>query len=190
MAEINADWCLVERVKAGDDQAFATLMERYKRPVLNFVYRMVGDAGEAEDIAQEVFVRAYQAMGKPSFRRAKAEFSTWLFQVARHAAIDWLRRQKRRKVESLTELEENGAGLAVNGRTAESEIARKEVGLQVAAAVARLPEEQKTAFVLAEYEERSYAEIAAIMQCSLKAVELRLYRARQFLRRRLAHLMA
>ncbi|MBI2437236.1 MAG: sigma-70 family RNA polymerase sigma factor [Lentisphaerae bacterium] len=190
MAEIHADWSLVERVKAGDDSAFEALMARYKSPVLNFVYRMIGDAGEAEDIAQEVFVRAYQAMRLPRLRRQKAQFSTWLFQVARHAAIDCLRRRKRQPTESLTALEENGARLADSSRAADGEIALKEVGAQIALAVARLPEDQKTAFLLAEYQDQPSAEIAAIMQCSTKAVELRLYRARQFLRGQLAHLLS
>ena len=82
MAEINVDWSLVEQVKAGDDRAFDAMMARYKRPVMNFVYRMIGDAGEAEDLAQDVFVRAYQNIRKPGFHQTTGAFSTWLFQVA------------------------------------------------------------------------------------------------------------
>lgn len=189
MAQIHADWDLVERVKGGDERAFDTLMERYKRPVLNFIYRLIGEAGEAEDIAQEVFVRTYQTIRKSGIRRQQAEFSTWLFQVARHAAIDWLRRRRRQKTESLDALEENGASAAISTRTADCEMALKEVGEQIALAVGRLPEDQQTAFVLAEYLDKPQAEIAAIMNCSSKAVELRLYRARQFLRGQLKHLL-
>ena len=189
MAQINADWTIVEQVKAGDDRAFDALMARYKRPVMHFVYRMIGDADEAEDLAQDVFVRAYQNIRKPGFHQTTGAFSTWLFQVARNAAIDCLRRRKRRPVESLTTLEEDGANVAVTERTADREIAVKEIGEQIAAAVALLPADQKTAFILLEYQELSYAEIAAIMKCSEKSVELRLYRARRFLRGRLAHLL-
>lgn len=189
MAEINVDWSLVEQVKAGDDRAFDALMLRYKRPVLHFVYRMIGDAGEAEDVAQEVFVRAYRNIRKPGFQQTTGAFSTWLFQVARNAAIDCLRRRKRHPTEPMTTLEEDGENVAVTARTADKVIAVKEVGEQIAAAVAMLPEDQKTAFILSEYQELSYAEIAVIMKCSEKSVESRLYRARQFLRGRLAHLL-
>jgi DNA-directed RNA polymerase specialized sigma24 family protein len=94
-AEANA-WEWVEQVRGGNHRAFDAVMARYKRPVLNFAYRMIGDATEAEDVAQDVFVRAYHSMLKPGFRRTTAEFSTWLFQVTRNAALDCLRRRKRR----------------------------------------------------------------------------------------------
>lgn len=203
MAEINVDWSLVEQVKAGDDRAFDALMLRYKRPVLHFVYRMIGDAGEAEDVAQAVFVRAYQHIRKPGFQQTTGAFSTWLFQVARNAAIDFLRRRKRRPdhndirrgviaggpTESLSAMEDDGRQVASRCAAADQEMANREIGEQIAAAVAMLPEDQKTAFILSEYQELSYAEIAAIMKCSEKSVESRLYRARQFLRGRLAHLL-
>ena len=188
MVEINVDWSLVEQVKAGDDRAFDALMARYKRPVIHFVYRMIGDAGDAEDLAQDVFVRAYQNMRKPGFHQTTGAFSTWLFQVARNAALDCLRRRKRHP-ESLTHGEEDGRNMAVTERTADSEISANEVGAQIAAAVAQLPEDQKTAVILSEYENLSYAEIAAIMKCSVKSVESRLYRAKQFLRDRLRDLL-
>jgi len=136
-----------------------------------------------------VFVRAYQNIRKPGFHQTTGAFSTWLFQVARNAAIDCLRRKKRHPAESLTTMEEDGENLAVTERTADREIAVKEIGEQIAAAVALLPEDQKTTVILSEYEDLSYAEIAAIMKCSEKSVELRLYRARIFLRGRLAHLL-
>lgn len=189
MSDEHTDWIIVEQVKAGDDRAFDALMARYKRPVINFVYRLIGDASEAEDLAQDVFVRAYQNIRKPEFHRTTGAFSTWLFQVARNAAVDCLRRRKRRPAESLTTLEEDGENLAVTARTADREIAVKEIGEQIAVAVALLPEDQKTAFLLLEYQELSYAEIAAIMQCSVKSVESRLYRAKQFLRDRLRDLL-
>ncbi len=184
-----AVWALVERVKAGDDDAFNVLMERYRRPVLNFVFRMIGDAGEAEDLAQEVFVRAYRNMRKPAFRRTGAAFSTWLFQIARNAALDCLRHRKRHPSESLDHLEDKGETSPDAGATAAAKVAARELGEQIAAAVARLPEDQRTAIILSEYEDLSYARIAAIMKCSEKSVEARLYRARRFLRKRLAHLI-
>ncbi len=180
---------MVERVRGGDNGAFDAVMERYKRPVLNFVYRMIGDASEAEDVAQDVFVRAYRAMLKPGFRRTTAEFSTWLFQVARNAALDCLRRRRRHPAESLAVLEAGGATIPAGGATAVEEVMARETGNRIAAAVARLPEDQRTALVLSEYEDLPHDRIAAIMQCSRKSVEARLYRARQFLRERLANLL-
>ncbi len=179
-------WGLVARVRGGDDDAFETLMKRYKRPVLNFVFRFIGDAAEAEDVAQDVFVRAYRNMHKPGFRRTTAEFSTWLFPVARNAALDCLRRRKRRPTTALATLEDGGESLVSGQATAAEDVAARETGAAIAAAVAMLPEDQRMAFILSEYEDLSYAQIAAAMACSTKSVEARLYRAKAFLRRRLA----
>ncbi len=97
----DAEWLLVERLRAGDDAAFDALMARYKRPILDFVYRMIGDATEAEDVAQDVFVRAYDGLRRRGFRRTSARLSTWLFQIARNAALDRVRWRRRHAVESL-----------------------------------------------------------------------------------------
>jgi len=185
----SADWNLVERVKAGDDRAFDALLARYRRPVLDFVYRMLGNEADAEDVAQGVFVRAYQAIRKPAFRQTAAAFSTWLFQIARNAALDDLRRRKRHPADSLDDLQEDGDLIGSREATARDVAAGKETGAQIAAAVALLPEDQRTTFILAEYEDLGYAEIAAIFKCSEKSVEARLYRARHFLRERLAPLL-
>lgn len=190
MNEPHSDWLLVAQVKAGADQAFDALMARYKQPILNFIFRMIGDATEAEDVAQDVFVRAYRAILKPGFHQTTAAFSTWLFQVARNAALDCLRSRKRHPAESLSALGDRGGAVPVTGLSADVEVAAKETGEQIAAAIALLPEDQRTATILAEYENRSYSEIAAILNCTPKSVEARLYRARQFLRRRLAHLLS
>ena len=170
------------QVKAGDDQAFNVILARYKRPILNFIFRMLGDATEAQDVAQDTFVRVYQGLKKPNFHQTTAAFSTWLFQVARHAALDCLRRRKRRPTTSLAALDDRGEAFASAGKTAPEEFAARETGAQIAAAVALLPEDQRTALILSEYEGLSYAEIAAVMNCSQKSVDARLYRARQFLR--------
>jgi RNA polymerase sigma-70 factor (ECF subfamily) len=189
VAVTDEDWTLVERVKTGDDRAFDALMERYKRPVLSFVFRMIGDATEAEDVAQDVFARAYQSIRKPGFHQTTAKFSTWLFQVARNAALDCLRRRKRHPAESLAAMDGNGNTMAGPERTAHEEAVARETGDQIAASVALLPEDQRAALILSEYEELSYAEIAAVLKCSQKSVEGRLYRARQFLRDRLRSLL-
>lgn len=183
-----AEHILVVRAQSGDEAAFSEILHRYRRPVLGFIYRMTGDLDAANDLAQEVFVRLWRGIGR--FRqRPGAAFSTWVFQVARNAALDWLRYRKRHPTVSLVMLDGQGESIAGAGRTAHEEIASKETGAQIAAAVALLPEDQRTALVLSEYEGLSYAEIAAVMECSPKSVEARLYRARQFLRARLAGLL-
>lgn len=183
------DWLLVERIKAGDDRAFDEIMARYKRPILDFIYRMIGDAVEAEDAAQDVFARAWRGILKPDFRRNQGKFSTWLFQVARNAALDRLRRRKRHPAESLSALEDRGEFASSAGPTSADEAEAREIGELIAAAVALLPEDQRAAIVLSEYGNLSYSEIASIMKRSVKSVEARLYRARRFLRSRLAHLV-
>lgn len=182
-------WEWIEAVRTGNQRAFDAVMARYKRPVLNFVFRMIGDAAEAEDVAQDVFVRAYRAMLNPGFRRTTAVFSTWLFQVARNAALDCLRRRRRHPAQSLAVIEDGGKSIAARGTTAAQETMARETGEQIAAAISLLPEDQRTAVILAEYGDLSIEAIAAVMKCSGKSVESRLYRARQFLRKQLMHLM-
>ena len=181
---------LATRIAAGDARAFDALMARHKRPILNFVYRLTGDATEAEDLALEVFVKAYRALTGGGYRPGPAAVSTWLYQIARNAAVDFLRHRARRPTAPLSEMEGDPAvaGRASTERSASQEMATQETGEQIAAAVAELPEDQRTALILAAYEDRSQAEIAAIMKTSAKSVEARLYRARQFLRSRLAAL--
>jgi len=182
----HADLQLVEAIQSGNAGAFDELMRRYKRPVLNFVYRMLGDAVEADDIAQDVFVRAYQHIGIFQARKAEAKFSTWLFTLARNTVIDRIRWRKRHPTEPLELIEQSAA--STEAGVAE-QVSTREIGEHIAAAVATLPEDQKTALILAEYNGLSYTEIAQIMRCSQKSVEARLYRAKQTLRKRLQFLL-
>lgn len=168
---------LIERLRCGDEAAFEEWVRRYQHPVINFCYRLLGDAAEAEDVAQEVFVRLYQHIGA---YRPTGSFEGWLFTVARHVCLDRLRYRRRHPTACLETAPEPVAY--------SREVETRELGRVIAAAVARLPEDQRTALVLAEYHGFSHAEIAEVMQCSSKAVECRLYRAKQTLRRCLAHL--
>ena len=156
-------------------------MRRYKHPVLNFIFRMLGNAHDADDVAQDVFVRVYQNLDT---YRAGMKFSTWLFALARNAAIDRLRWRSRHQAGPIESVPE----IVASSGTAEDVNAR-EIGDQIAAAVAKLPEDQRTAIVLSEYHGMSYAEIAGVMRCSEKSVESRLYRARQTLRAALQHVL-
>lgn len=172
------DQALARRVQAGDEAAFGELLTRYRKPVLNFVYRLLGDAGDAEDVAQDTFVRAYRHLADYDPRR---QFSTWLFAIARHAALDRLRYRQRHPTAPLETAPEPSA---VSG-----DVDARDLGRQIAAAIATLPEDQRTAIVLAAYHGLSHAEIAGLMRCSEKSVESRLYRAKQTLREKLRHLL-
>ena len=169
---------LAQRLQSGDESAFDVLLERHKRPVLNFVYRLFGDEAEAEDVAQEVFIRVYQKI--KSYRPAE-KFTTWLFAIARNFCLDRLRHRQRHPTAPLESAPEPSA--------VSRDVQMREIGSTIAAAIQQLPEDQRTAIVLAEYHGQSHAEIAGIMGCSEKAVESRLYRAKIALRQQLAHLL-
>lgn len=183
---LDTDHDLVARAKEGDAAAFTLLMGRYKGPIINFIYRLIGDASEAEDIAQETFVRAYRNLHRFAVRGTRDKFSAWLYQLARHAAIDALRRKRRRPVQSL----DDGLGRepVADGDPAR-DAALRERAEAIATAVGELPEDQRTALLLTTYQDLSTAEAAEVMNCSGKSVESRLYRARQFLRHRLVGLI-
>jgi RNA polymerase sigma-70 factor (ECF subfamily) len=186
-ARATEDAVLVARVHSGDAAAFDDLMARYKKPVLNFCFRLLSNAQDAEDAAQEVFVRVYQNLGdfKPS-----GKFSTWLFALAHNACIDRLRWRVRHAAESLDAMQDGGGSVLPAAQLGVvEEVSAREIGAQIAAAVAQLPADQRAALVLSEYHGMSYAEIAHIMKCSLKSVEARLHRAKQTLRGKLRHLL-
>jgi RNA polymerase sigma-70 factor (ECF subfamily) len=173
---------LVFCAQEGDEAAFTALVVHYKGPILSFVFRLIGDAVESEDVAQDVFVRAYRNLNRFVVRGPDDRFSSWLFHLARNTAIDELRRRHRRPP---SVPDEQAVATPAHGADPARDAAGREREQAVAAAVAELPEDQRTALSLAVYEGRSYAETATIMGSSAKSVEARLYRARQFLRRRL-----
>jgi RNA polymerase sigma-70 factor (ECF subfamily) len=185
-----SDLALAEQAQSASHDAFDELMRRYKHPVVNFVYRMLGNAEDADDVAQEVFVRAHRHLGDylTHARRVgpSAKFSTWIFALARNAAIDRLRWRQRHPAESMDALPDFPAQSVLG---VAEQVSAKEVGEHIATAVADLPEDQRTALVLSEYHGLSYAEISEIMSCSAKSVEARLYRAKYALRRRLRFLL-
>lgn len=183
-----AEWGLVSKVIEGDDGAFGAVMDAYKRPILNFIYRMTGNVSEAEDIAQDVFVRTYQHITKPSFRIGSGKFSTFIFSIAHNAAVDRIRERSRRPS---VDIEAPGvsAQIPADLNTPDKALADKEIGRRISAAVEKLPDDQKTALILSEYHDMSYSDIAEVMDCSEKSVESRLYRAKQTLRQSLSDLM-
>lgn len=184
----DTDAALMLRVKRGDMMAFEELVVRYKRPVINFVYRMLPDGAEAEDLAQTVFVQVFK-----SARRYKpsARFSTWLFTIARNLCLNEIRRRTRHPAQSWEALhEEQGDTLEplIQGarRTLVTDATlRAELEVKVGAALADLPENQRAAMLLYTYEDLSYDDIAGVLGCTLSATKSLIHRARETLRARL-----
>jgi RNA polymerase sigma-70 factor (ECF subfamily) len=176
---------LMRRLQGGEDAALAQLMLHWEIPVKRFIFRIVGNVAETEDLAQEVFVRVYQ---KRATYRVGAKFSAWCFSIAANQAKNRLRWWRRRPAISLNAWTETGGENADESRMGESASSQAVRGEQIAAvqtSVAALPLDLRTALVLFEYEGLSMAEIAAALSCSAKAVENRLYRARQQLKQSL-----
>ncbi len=180
--EPDPDQPVVIRAQGGDETALADLLQRYRDPVFAFVFRQLGQAASAEDVAQEAFVRAFQNIGSFRFRRG-ARFSTWLFQLARNAALDELRRQRR---QPRNDSEAAAAEPADPGPDAARQLINRELGDAIARAVATLPEDQRTALVLTEYHGLPATEVARVLNGSVRGAEARLFRARQAVRTQLA----
>lgn len=176
---------LMRRLQDGEDAALAQLMERWELRVKRFIFRVVGNPADADDLAQEVFVRVY---AKRASYHPGAKFSTWCFAIAANQARNRLRWWRRRPELSLDAWTEKGGELA-DGSAAGAPAhvtERRERIAAVQAAVAALPVEWRTALVLFEYEGLAMAEIGAALACTPKTVENRLYRARQRLKTVLA----
>lgn len=177
--EAAEDAAWMRRVQAGDEAALAALMERWELPVKGLLARIVLNARDAEELAQETFVRVWTQRAK--FRDG-AEFRPWVFAIAVNLARNRLRWWRRRPEVSLQEWNDTAE---IGDRSSEigSEAAeRRERAAAVRDAIAALPVDLREAVVLFEYEQLSHAEIGAALGCSSKAVESRLYRAREKLR--------
>jgi RNA polymerase sigma-70 factor (ECF subfamily) len=177
-AAATEDRALMERVQAGDEAAFGVLMQRWELPVKAVIARLVLNATEAEELAQETFVRVWQQREK---YRPGAAVRPWLFAIAVNLARNRLRWWRRRPTVELEAWSEAG-GEASEGRPEESALERAERAAAVRAAVAALPVELREAIVLFEYEGMAQAEIAAAVGATPKAVETRIARAREKLR--------
>ena len=175
------------RLVAGRDGALDSLMERHAQRLYNYLLRVLQNETEAGDLAEESFVRVYEHRARFDPRH---KFSTWLFTIATNLTRDLQRSRARHPHVSL----ENTVGdtdhdftevLPDSGPTPHQTLEAQERATAVRKAVAALPEELRVPLVLSEYEEKSHAEIAEILDCSAKAVEMRVYRARNQLRQQL-----
>lgn len=175
------------RLVEGDDRALNDIMARYSEPIFHYLIRVLQDEDEAADLAQETFVRVYQNCAR--FRRA-SKFSTWLYTIATNLARDrWRYLSRRPKVsldaENPVTGESIGSALPAAAPSPDTSALEEERAQAVREAIAELPEDLRSALILAEYEDKTLAEIAQITDCSPKAAEMRLYRARVTLRERL-----
>ncbi len=184
---LDDDVTLMRHLAGGDDLALNELMSRWKEEVSAFLFQMLGDYATAVDLAQETFIRLYSSRHsyKPS-----AAFSTYLFHIAANLARSHARWKRRHSTVPL--IDEQGELLhePFDEHLSPAEAAAfKENVLQVKKAVQELPVELREALLLFSIEQMSHAEIAAALNCSAKAVEVRIYRARQTLRERLADMV-
>jgi RNA polymerase sigma-70 factor, ECF subfamily len=169
------DTATLERCKKGDPLAFRAFVVRYERPVFALLSRMLGRGPHVEDLAQETFLRAFRAFGGFDVK-ATAKPSTWLLTIATRLAID----SKRKPTFDLATIDSSSI------RTPEYETARAQMGRAIERAANELPDEQRVAFVLAEFHAMSVEEIAAATDTAEATVKTRLFRAREKLRSALA----
>ena len=188
-AALDLDAQLMLRVRDGDEECFRVLLEKYRNPVIRFVYRMVQDRAISEELAQEVFLRVYRSRAT---YEPTARFTTWLFRIVTHLAINWLRDGRNEKGQQ--RLDDDGDGdmpvreVADRRPTVEQRMVDQTRLQEVRDAITVLPEKQRAAVLMHKYEEMEYAQIAQVLECSESAVKSLLFRAYESLRARLAHM--
>jgi RNA polymerase sigma-70 factor, ECF subfamily len=173
------------RVKAGDESAFEYLVQKYRRPMVSFMYRMARSAAAAEDLAQEVFLRVYRSR---EGYEATAKFTTWLYRIATNLAVNHARDTRHERPENMLSLdepdEESGQTLDVADASpsAEEKIVRRERLAAIRQRVEALPERQRLAVVMHKYQQMDYRQIADVLKLSESATKSLLFRAYETLR--------
>lgn len=187
-SEMDPDAALMLRVKQGDEGAFAELVDKYKQPVMNVVYRMLRDATEAEDLAQNVFVQVFRSAHR---YHVSSKFSTWLFTIVRNLCLNEIRRRSRHPADSLDaphpEQEDQPWQQYDDKRiiAAPDRLLHGELEEKIERALAELPGNQRLAIVLCRQDELSYEEIAEVLGCSLSATKSLIHRGRETLKQKL-----
>lgn len=182
---------LMLRFQQGDESAFREIVEQHKLSVLNLCYRFVGNKNDAEDIAQDVFIRILNAA--PRYR-PDASLSTWLYRITVNVCLNFQRRKKILNFFSLNHQFESGqtTGDRLPDLISEEQpdiiLEKKELQMLVQQAIQSLPENQQTVVILHRYEGLSYQEIAAVLNTTVSAIESRLHRAKLNLQRKLKSL--
>jgi RNA polymerase sigma-70 factor (ECF subfamily) len=181
---------LMLRVRDGDEDSFRVLLDKHRNPLCHFLYRMVQDQAVSEELAQEVFLRIYKS--RQSYEPT-ARFTTWMFRIATHLALNWLRDEKNERAQERLD-EDRGGDLparevADRKPSVEQAMVYQARLQEVRDAIGKLPEKQRAAVLMHKYEEMEYAQIANVLECSESAVKSLLFRAYETLRARLAHLV-
>lgn len=176
------DVILMARVANGDLNAFENLIEKYQKPVINTAYRYTGNPSVAEDLAQDVFVRVFRAA---STYRPDARFATWLFTIVRNVCANYRSREGR-----LDRLMDFEADLAWSDKqeNPEERMIRIELENKIQTAINQLPESLRMPFVLNQYSQLQYSEVAEVLDMTLSAVKVRIHRAKSLLAQRLIEL--
>lgn len=173
------------RVKAGDDSAFNYLVQKYRRPIICFMYRMAHNSAMAEDLAQEVFLRVYRSR---SNYEPSAKFSTWLYRIATNLGVNHARDTRHERPENTVNLDEPDSesgqtpDLADKAPTVEEEILRRERLAAIRKKVEALPERQRLAVLMHKYQQMDYRQIADVLKLSESATKSLLFRAYETLR--------
>ncbi len=183
-----SDAIVMLRVKTGDESAFAYLVQKYRRQMVGYMYRMCHNPAAAEELAQEVFLRVYRS--RESYE-ASAKFNTWLYRIATNLAVNHARDTRHERPENTVRLDEpdqeTGAtpDLADDSLTAEEQILRRERMAVIRKKVQALPERQRMAVVMHKFQQMDYREIAEVMKLSESATKSSLFRAYETLREQL-----
>lgn len=181
ISDNDLDVALMLKVAQGDEAAFEQLIERHQQLVIGTVAKMLGNASDAEDIAQQVFIRLWKSA--PRYK-PKAKFTTFLLTITRNLIFNESRRKSRKKEYSINEREDDFhlQTSDPHSNSPDERILQQELRQAVDDAIAKLPEKQRLAVVLRRYEDMPYDEISSILGLSVSAVKSQLFRARQALR--------
>ncbi len=194
-AMARTDVQLMHGVKAGDEVSFELLLQKYRTPVIHFLGRMVRDRAQAEDLAQEVFIRVYRARDK---YKPSAKFTTWLFRIATNLALNSVRDDRHHlrnvSIDETVDLGEGNEGTRIDVPSAEpgalERMLAQQRANQIRRAILALPEKQRAAVLLHKYQGMGYDEIARVLECSESALKSLLFRAYETLRVELAPLVS
>jgi RNA polymerase sigma-70 factor (ECF subfamily) len=183
---LDADVVLMLKFQKGDKLAFSELLDKYKKQIINFIYRMIQDRTEADDLAQEVFIKVYNCAHSYS---PKAKFSTWIYTIAKNVCLNELRKKKPVSLDENIATEDGVLKREfsdVDKNIPSDDVVQNELQEIVKGAIGSLPETQRMAVVLRRYDQLSYEDIAKTMGCSVSAVKSLLNRAKESLKEKLS----
>jgi RNA polymerase sigma-70 factor (ECF subfamily) len=181
---------LVLRVQQGDKSAYDLLVIKYQHRIIQLVNRYIKDPSDAQDVAQEAFIKAYRALGN---FRGESAFYTWLYRIAINTAKNYLMSRSRRSADAQVDVQDaeqiEKAPQLQGMETPERQLLNEEIVETIKTAIAKLPEEMRIAIMLREFEGMSYEEIAQAMDCPVGTVRSRIFRAREAIDSKLTPLL-